>query len=626
MNYLRDLWQELKSEYLSQVEEALKASGQTELKEMLDDLDAHLERKYMDLTLEEKSLERFQKIIAQMGPASDYVELLKTSGSETSAKSKTGPKEDIKQSEQPNARMPKPAEPVARKVVIVPIESQYDDPTRLTKAKWLGVGILAAAAIAIVVWKNPYSQQKKIETAPQPVLQTEAHAAAKQKNENAEDKKNSELEYRTYIVKFTTASEVNAISARELLALFNANQPPQIKTHDYKTEVRDNMLVGFICVDSKNDLDATTAMLLSSNNLKFLSIDPGTEENLRNLYAMGQPSLSARPIVPPTLAPATAPSVPVAENKNAVTAATLVPATENTNTAETQKIQPKQSGPPVIFMAKAGIGGIAIGKPGCNMRYVKTILGAPRRTDMNGRMLKYNDDGIDLLFSANGPLSEIHLNSAFVGKLDTGISMHSTQEDVFTAYGGPVQTIRAADLNRRNNERVLFIKNDISRIFYGKCGLIFWFKNDSVSQIVVFEGRMKNADEESATDESIDIQSWTQNGRTVDRIDYPFVPDQEAIGSWTSVDFVKTIEDFDPAYKSWKGDLYLKGLILYRDGTTSGPWQWTKGIIVHPVDRTASRYLIKEYNGTKYMFFEWKSNDYSVRHEKPLLYVLKKTG
>ena len=35
-------------------------------------------------------------------------------------------------------------------------------------------------------------------------------------------------------------------------------------------------------------------------------------------------------------------------------------------------------------------------------------------------------------------------------------------------------------------------------------------------------------------------------------------------------------------------------------------------------------YLIKEIAGSKYMFFEWKSGDYTIRHMKPKYYVLKK--
>ncbi len=118
-----------------------------------------------------------------------------------------------------------------------------------------------------------------------------------------------------------------------------------------------------------------------------------------------------------------------------------------------------------------------------------------------------------------------------------------------------------------------------------------------------------------------------KNGRIIDKIDYPFVDDPQVRGKWESVDFVKDMKDFDPAKLKWKGDLFLKELIFLQNGRMGQPWfTWTKGIVMHAGDRTAPRYVIKEMNGTTYMFFEWKSGDYSVMHRKPQYYVLRKTS
>lgn len=100
--------------------------------------------------------------------------------------------------------------------------------------------------------------------------------------------------------------------------------------------------------------------------------------------------------------------------------------------------------------------------------------------------------------------------------------------------------------------------------------------------------------------------------------------DPEVVGRWGSVDFVKEIKDFKPAAKHWQGDLYLKEMIFFEDGKTKGPWTWTKELIIHPGDKTAAKYHIKEIGGSTYMFFEWKSGDYTIRHMKPRYYVLKK--
>ena len=112
--------------------------------------------------------------------------------------------------------------------------------------------------------------------------------------------------------------------------------------------------------------------------------------------------------------------------------------------------------------------------------------------------------------------------------------------------------------------------------------------------------------------------------RIADKIDCPFVNDPEVIGAWKSIDFVQRIEDFEPGVKQWRGDLYLKEMIFFEDGRTKGPWTWTKGLIIHPGDKTAAKHHIKEINGSTYMFFEWKSGDYTIRHMKPWYYVLRK--
>ena len=112
----------------------------------------------------------------------------------------------------------------------------------------------------------------------------------------------------------------------------------------------------------------------------------------------------------------------------------------------------------------------------------------------------------------------------------------------------------------------------------------------------------------------------------VDNIDLPFVDDPEIIGTWKSVDFVKEIEDFHPENKKWKGgELFLKEMNFYKNGEKvkllyikgKRDKTWTKGVVLDNKNKTASKYEIKEINGEKFMFFEWKSGDYTIRHQKP---------
>ena len=110
-----------------------------------------------------------------------------------------------------------------------------------------------------------------------------------------------------------------------------------------------------------------------------------------------------------------------------------------------------------------------------------------------------------------------------------------------------------------------------------------------------------------------------------DNIDLPFKNDPAVIGAWESVDFVESPERFDPAAKAWQGDLYLKELVFLPKGKGNKPWwTWTRGLVLHQGDRTASKYEIKKIGGAEYLFFEWKSGDYIFRGAKPFYYVLKR--
>jgi serine/threonine protein kinase len=110
-----------------------------------------------------------------------------------------------------------------------------------------------------------------------------------------------------------------------------------------------------------------------------------------------------------------------------------------------------------------------------------------------------------------------------------------------------------------------------------------------------------------------------------DNIDLPFVDDPQVIGTWKSVDFVSAIENFDPARREMKGDLFLKELTFEPNGKTAKPWwTWTKGVLIHHGDQTASRYEIREVKGGTYIFLEWKSGDFTILGRKPAYYVLQR--
>jgi len=110
----------------------------------------------------------------------------------------------------------------------------------------------------------------------------------------------------------------------------------------------------------------------------------------------------------------------------------------------------------------------------------------------------------------------------------------------------------------------------------------------------------------------------------IDKIDYPFENDSEVIGKWQSVDFIEKTENFTPKVKLWKGDLYLDNLTFKENGIIDNKsLTWTKNLVINAQLKTAAKYTVKEIDGSKYMFFEWKSGDYTERGETPWYYVLK---
>lgn len=69
-------WDSLKAEYLRQVAKALSSVKHPRSKEVLEDVRSHLDRRFAELEPKQQTWENFQAIITEMGPASDYAELL----------------------------------------------------------------------------------------------------------------------------------------------------------------------------------------------------------------------------------------------------------------------------------------------------------------------------------------------------------------------------------------------------------------------------------------------------------------------------------------------------------------------------------------------------------------------
>lgn len=188
----------------------------------------------------------------------------------------------------------------------------------------------------------------------------------------------------------------------------------------------------------------------------------------------------------------------------------------------------------------------------------------------------------------------------------------STLEDVLKVMGSPAETVAGGDLAFKDGVLYKDIGGRKGYCYYARRnqGIRIFCNNYRVQAIYVTrKGAMPGPTEQQ------------KRNRIVDRTDYPFVDDPDLHGAWVSVDFVDTVDQFTPGHQHW-GDLFLKEMTFNDGGKTTGLWTWTKGLIIHPGNKTASHYEIKTIDGKACLFFEWKSGDYGFRHMTPKYYVL----
>jgi hypothetical protein len=76
MNTNDKTWESTKSNYLQQVERVLTAAKYPSRKSIMEEVCLHLEQRYAELPAEKRNWEGFQQVITEMGPPSDYAELL----------------------------------------------------------------------------------------------------------------------------------------------------------------------------------------------------------------------------------------------------------------------------------------------------------------------------------------------------------------------------------------------------------------------------------------------------------------------------------------------------------------------------------------------------------------------
>ncbi|HEY9061478.1 MAG TPA: hypothetical protein VIO64_13370 [Pseudobacteroides sp.] len=120
-------------------------------------------------------------------------------------------------------------------------------------------------------------------------------------------------------------------------------------------------------------------------------------------------------------------------------------------------------------------------------------------------------------------------------------------------------------------------------------------------------------------------QAVTYSNRVIEKIDYPFENDRQAIGKWESIGRVDDMDSFNPAKNRYITSYpQLEKINIMTGGKTDASYiSWTRNMLVNHRLSTVNPYNIRTYNGIKYMFVEWKNEEFVYEHIKPFYLVLQ---
>jgi len=131
----------------------------------------------------------------------------------------------------------------------------------------------------------------------------------------------------------------------------------------------------------------------------------------------------------------------------------------------------------------------------------------------------------------------------------------------------------------------------------------------------------------------IDSHHYTKEEiRVKDNISIPFVKDDDVVGMWNFANYVRAKSDFNPNSKDVFEEAIIDKYIFENGGKLLSIFKssemtvlrWSKGVVISDKKCTASEYEIKEIDGEKYLFLEWKSGDYTFGGNVKGYYVFKK--
>ncbi|MBN2456554.1 MAG: right-handed parallel beta-helix repeat-containing protein [Sedimentisphaerales bacterium] len=138
--------------------------------------------------------------------------------------------------------------------------------------------------------------------------------------------------------------------------------------------------------------------------------------------------------------------------------------------------------PIAIIMEDLPVDKIATNDKDMTIESLKTKLGPPDKE--TEKYLSYEKQN-GLGFYIPDYLKTIHLNPGFTGHLENGISMDSTLEEIFEAFGQPQRIEETENLNGKWEHSVLYkqIDGSYGRISYGD--VTFHLRNDKINQMAL---------------------------------------------------------------------------------------------------------------------------------------------
>ncbi len=210
-------------------------------------------------------------------------------------------------------------------------------------------------------------------------------------------------------------------------------------------------------------------------------------------------------------------------------------------------------------------------------------LGEPQANTPEWMMRWDKHPYVYIALSAANACKDVRFNRGFKGRTSAGIKIGSSFEKMLAAYGD-AETIWA-----RETDPCVIAE------WPGKGIHIYTYKG-LVSQIIIHQPKPKYT--------------------------HPFKDDPSVHGQWVSIDFVNSINAFQPGKQPQESDLLLKELTFFSNGATSHAWTWTQGRLIG--QNNTSRYTIKEIGGEKLLFLQWMSGDVTLRGQPPKYYVLKR--